>query len=101
MKWKPVMTVTTGPDGKDVIEKSRQYFYVCDLKPTVGGGKRGGKLSQTRLSFVRTTPELVVSDDISGGAAREKDSNDFSLSTPSVGQHGTLVEQVIDEKGRK
>ena len=50
-KWKPKGRKTiVGADGKKKTIVEREYYFVCDLAPQ---GRK--KLTQTRLSFVKTT----------------------------------------------
>ena len=42
MKYKPVMTVTTGPDGKKSRVMKKERYFACDLAlSVVGGGVKG------------------------------------------------------------
>ena len=47
---KPVWTTVVGDDGVGVRKLTKEGFYVCDLDVD------DRKLSQTKLSFVKTTP---------------------------------------------
>ena len=88
MKYKPKMTVTTGPDGKKIRTMTKEHYYQCDLAPpsplVVGEGGRGGKLRQTQLSFVKTTSK----SDVSGRDTRQGEGGDFNFSSTNctVGQ---------------
>ena len=50
LKMKPVWTTVVGDDGVGVKKLTKKGFYVCDLDID------DRKLSQTKLSFVKTTP---------------------------------------------
>ena len=49
-KWYSFYTTVTGSDGKMTREKTRKYFWACDV------GDRGVR-RQTLLPFTRKTPE--------------------------------------------
>ena len=49
-KWRPAFISVTGSDGKMTRERTREYFWACDV------GDRGVR-RQTLLPFTRKTPE--------------------------------------------
>ena len=49
LKWRVIRKTMVGEGGEMIVEKEREYFYVCDL------GLDGTRLRQPRLSFNRAT----------------------------------------------
>ena len=83
-KYKPVMTDTVGPDGRKKLVMTKEWFYVCDLAPTGDAMKRGGKLKQTQLTFLKAPLDSdVTATDTQGEAGN---TSSFSLTTTTVGQ---------------
>ena len=84
-KFRGGYKLVKGRGGKIIKKYQREKYFVCDL----GRGGRGGKLRQTRLSFVQKTSSNEAEDAISlfdtstvgqnkgkydtGVASREKD----------------------------
>ena len=94
------MTVSRGADGKVRRTKDRNYYYVCDVAPTIVGGRVGGKLSQPLMTkFLNKSQRSGMndSDTILGEAGRAD--REFSLTMCTVGQDQTSEDKgVIDEK---
>ena len=80
-KWKPTISTVVGPTGKKEVKKSKKYYWVCDL----GVNKR--KMTQTRLSFAKTTSEGSKMNDtvIEGGRFGD------STTTSTAGQQPDSV----------
>ena len=74
------------PDGTQVRRTTRKIFYVCDFRTV------GKKMTQTRLSFTKTTVKNIMN--IVGD--REEGVNSDTACTE--GQNGD--EQTMDEKLR-
>ena len=94
MKYKPIITVTPGPDGKITRTMKKKRYFVCDLAlPRVVGGK-GEKLSQTQLSFNKTTMKSDGNvNDSRQGEVGDQNLN-FSLSMNTVGQTKVFEEHL-------
>ena len=77
------------PDGTKLRRTTRKIFYVCDL------GTVGKKMTQTRLSFTKTTVKDIL--DI-GGDRVESLNFDLPVTTCTEGQNSD--EQTMDKKLR-
>ena len=94
MKYKPVMTVTTGPDGKISRTMKKERYFACDLALSVVGGGRGGKLSQTQLPFKKTTKKSDGTVDNTRQGEVGEQNYSFSLSMCTAGQSTALEEHL-------
>ena len=88
-KFKPSWVTSTGPDGKKSKKYKKKYEYVCEQK-------KGGMI-QSRLSFLKTTPNSDVS--VTAGKAGNNNSN---FTTCTEGQRGSSYSEpagkLVDEK---
>ena len=72
-QFRMVSYVKTGTDGKKIRGTTKKAYYTCDL------GLNGGKLTQNKLSFMKTTL-------MGGQEIKDTADNDFNNSTSKEGQ---------------
>ena len=87
LKWKPIATWRTGPEGRKIKTVSRKYSYKCDVDDDRGRG-----LGQLKLSF--TT-------DVSGNTKKGylgTSKIDASKGTKSTAGPALDDRNVVDEK---
>ena len=82
--FRPVNTTVKGADGEVVRKTVKKTYYSCDL-----GGRGRGRLSQTTLSFGRTTQQ---------GAAGLTNNEVLLSDTSTEGQTaGPMNSNIVDE----
>ena len=87
-KWKPKKTPVFGEGGVVTLQYvgEREYYWRCDLGVN-------GKLKQTTLKFVKTTPayeDNTIGD--SSTSTLSRNFNSLKQSNDSVGQGGHTVQ---------
>ena len=84
LKWKPVRTTVVGEGGVMTVEKSREYYYTCDLG--LDGQRR---LRQPKLSFTTARAQIPRTDRLTEGADTSK--GDLGIVTSKEGQNADIL----------